>query len=100
MKIPEKIKIGGTEYSVEKVPGIPDRLMGDCNYAATTIRLAETIDSITTSSESMRSTFFHELTHAILAEMGSELNSNEEFVQTMSTFINQICIQLINYNNA
>ena len=50
------------------------------------------------SEESRDSTYFHELVHCILGEMGHALNDNEEFVQTVSTFVNQITKQMIEVN--
>ena len=34
-------------------------------------------------------TFYHELVHAILNEMGHDLNNDEFFVQTFSNFLHQ-----------
>jgi hypothetical protein len=64
--------------------------MGTTNYATTTISLAKFVDMNEVSEESRDSTYFHELVHCILGEMCHDLNNNEEFVQTVSTFVNQI----------
>ena len=99
MKIPSKIQIGGTYYDVRYPDRLGGELMGETNYANTSISLAKFVDMTEVSEESKDSTFFHEITHCILGEMGHELNKNEEFVQTVSTFVNQICKQMIEANN-
>ena len=98
MKIPSKIQVGGTWYDIIYPDRIEGTLMGITNYATTTIQLAKFVDMDEVSEESRDSTYFHELVHCILGEMGHDLNNNEEFVQTVSTFVNQICKQMIEAN--
>ena len=98
MKIPSKIQVGGTWYDIIYQDRIEGKLMGITNYATTTIQLAKFVDMDEVSEESRDSTYFHELVHCILGEMGHDLNNNEEFVQTVSTFVNQICKQMIEAN--
>lgn len=95
MKIPSKIQVGGTWYDISYPDRIEGKMMGTTNYATTTISLAKFVDMDEVSEESRDSTFFHELVHSILGEMCHDLNNNEEFVQTVSTFVNQICKQMI-----
>lgn len=38
---------------------------------------------------SKRQTFFHELTHSILGTMKHELNNDEQFVSTFSSFLTE-----------
>lgn len=99
MKIPSKIQVGGAWYDISYPDRIEGKLMGITNYATTTISLAKFVDMDEVSEESRDSTYFHELVHCILGEMGHDLNNNEEFVQTVSTFVNQICKQMIEANN-
>ena len=98
MEIPSKIQVGGTWYDITHPERIEGKLMGMTNYATTTISLAQFVDMDKVSNESKESTYFHELVHCILGEMGHGLNNNEEFVQTVSTFVNQITKQLIQAN--
>lgn len=72
--------------------------MGRTIYPSTNIELAKYVELIEVSDESKDSTFCHEIVHAILGEMGHELNDNEKFVQTISTFFNQVIHQLIEVN--
>lgn len=98
MKKPNKIQVGGTWYEICYPERIEGKLMGTTNYATTQINLAKFVDMDSVSEESVDSTFFHELMHCILGEMGNELNNDEAFVQTVSTFFNQITKQLIDAN--
>lgn len=51
------------------------------------------------SESSMQGTFFHELVHAILEEIGEyKLTGNERFVQSFSTILNHVTQQLIDEN--
>ena len=83
MNLPRKIKVGDRWYSVEIVETMQRRAqMGCVYYGPGTIELA--LKSNTTnkpySKSEISDTFWHELTHAILYDMGSTLYKNEEFV--------------------
>ena len=92
MKLPNKITIGGATYSVEQ-PDIVKGCRGDINYTQKKIRVAKytlVIDDIggDLAWHSYKdipafirdNTFWHEMTHAILWDMGHKLATNEEFV--------------------
>ena len=88
--IPNKLKIGGVDYSIKHVDhcGIDDdfglwRSQG-------IIELAKQSGGFEISESKKRQTFLHELTHAILFAMGKEeLNDDESFVNTFSSFLNE-----------
>ena len=88
--IPNKLKIGGVDYSIKHVEhcGINDdfglwRPQG-------IIELANQAGGYEVSGSKKRQTFLHELTHAILFAMGKEeLNDDESFVNTFSSFLNE-----------
>ena len=88
--IPNKLKIGGVDYSIKHVEhcGMNDdfglwRPQG-------IIELANQAGGYEVSDSKKRQTFLHELTHAILFAMGkSELNDDESFVNTFSSFLNE-----------
>ena len=88
--IPNKLKIGGVDYSIKHVEhcGIDDdfglwRPQG-------IIEIANQAGGYEVSDSKKRQTFLHELTHAILFAMGKEeLNDNESFVNTFSSFLNE-----------
>ena len=88
--IPNKLKIGGVDYSIKHVEhcGMNDdfglwRPQG-------IIEIANQAGGYEVSDSKKRQTFLHELTHAILFAMGKEeLNDNESFVNTFSSFLNE-----------
>ena len=88
--IPNKLKIGGVDYSIKHVEhcGMNDdfglwRPQG-------IIEIANQAGGYEVSDSKKRQTFLHELTHAILFAMGKEeLNEDESFVNTFSSFLNE-----------
>ena len=88
--IPNKLKIGGVDYSIKHVEhcGMNDdfglwRPQG-------IIEIANQAGGCEVSDSKKRQTFLHELTHAILFAMGKEeLNDDESFVNTFSSFLNE-----------
>ena len=88
--IPNKLKIGGVDYSIKHVEhcGMNDdfglwRPQG-------IIEIANQAGGYEVSDSKKRQTFLHELTHAILFAMGKEeLNDDESFVNTFSSFLNE-----------
>jgi hypothetical protein len=87
LKIPRKIKIGNAWYEINKVKimDTPDA-MGSTNYRARCIKLASHSNTRYTKyrQEDTNETFWHEITHAILFEMGHKLATNEKFVEAFS----------------
>jgi predicted SprT family Zn-dependent metalloprotease len=83
MQLPRKIKVGDRWYSVEIVETMQRRTqMGRVYYGTGAIEVAtksNTTDKPYTKAE-VSDTFWHELTHAILYDMGSSLYKNEKFV--------------------
>lgn len=83
MQLPRKIKVGDRWYSVEIVETMQRRAQMGCVYYGTgAIEVAtksNTTDKPYTKAE-VSDTFWHELTHAILYDMGSSLYKNEKFV--------------------
>ena len=88
--IPNKLKIGGVDYSIKHVEhcgmnddfGLwrPQGIIENANQAG----------GYEVSDSKKRQTFLHELTHAILFAMGKEeLNDDESFVNTFSSFLNE-----------
>lgn len=88
--IPNKLKIGGVDYSIKHVEhcGMNDdfglwRPQG-------IIEIANQAGGYEVSDSKKRQTFLHELTHAILFAMRKEeLNDDESFVNTFSSFLNE-----------
>jgi hypothetical protein len=92
MMIPTSIKIGKTRYPVvQPYMLIPPDCAGSVTYGHS-IRVAHKMyvrGRLTPRSERQRSeTFWHEVTHAILHDMGSKLEANEQFVTAFSKRLN------------
>ena len=90
--IPTSIKIGKTRYPVvQPFALIPPTHAGSVTYGHN-IRVAHVIRKgprYVARSERQRSeTFWHEVTHAILHDMGSKLEANEQFVTEFSKRLN------------
>lgn len=88
--IPNKLKIGGVDYSIKHVEhcGMND----DFGFwkPQGIIEIANQAGGYEVSDSKKRQTFLHELTHAILFAMGKEeLNDDESFVNTFSSFLNE-----------
>jgi hypothetical protein len=90
MQLPRKIKVGDRWYSVEIVETMQRRAQMGCVYYGPGIVEIATKSNTTNkpySKNEINDTFWHELTHAILYDMGSTLYKNEEFV---SRFANRL----------
>jgi len=83
VNLPRKIKVGDRWYSVEIVETMQRRAQMGCVYYGTGIVEIATKSNTTNkpySKSEVSDTFWHELTHAILYDMGSTLYKNEKFV--------------------
>lgn len=86
--IPKKFKVGGVDYTVNMVEhcGIDDDF--GRWYPFGFIEIANQSGGYQVSESRKKQTFLHELTHAILGQMGKEeLNEDESFVNTFSSFL-------------
>ncbi len=91
MRIPKKLKVGKRWYKVSVVNKMPQfGMMGSTNYKTADITVAthSTMTHKRYKPEQVSDTFWHELTHAILKDMGSRLESNEKFVCDFSSRLN------------
>ena len=87
MKIPTKIKVGKTNYTVYKIKEMRKKgVMGAINYEGGAIFVAthSNVRGTRFKKEEVADTFWHELTHAILKDMGSKLEADEKFVTAFS----------------
>lgn len=92
MQLPTTIKVGKTRYPVvQPFCLLPPDCAGSVTYGQT-IRVAHKMrvgGRLAPRSERQRSeTFWHELTHAILHDMGNKLEANETFVTEFSKRLN------------
>lgn len=91
MKLPTSVRIGRTQYTVQMKPMMLDKL-GHISYKTNTIRIA-THDVLgrRRRARDVSETFWHELTHGILHDMGpkwSALRDDEAFVIAFSRRLN------------
>lgn len=92
MKIPKTITIGDTEYSVQQIKHMRRKgTMGRVDYNKNTITVAthSNVRGVRFKHEEQCDTFWHELTHAILKDMDSELEADEQFVTAFSERLNK-----------
>jgi hypothetical protein len=80
VKLPKRITVGRKRFKVEQVPVIKDAegnatVMGRISFGAKRIQV-----STKYPAAEIRNTFWHEMTHAILDDMGHDLTHNERFV--------------------
>lgn len=87
MKIPTSIKVGRKKYQVNQVKQLHQRgAMGGTWYKEAVIEVAthSNVRGTRFKREEIYDTFWHELTHAILKDMGSKLEADEKFVCAFS----------------
>jgi len=87
VKIPTSIMIGKRRYEIHKVKVMPKKgIMGATWYKEKAIVLAthSNVRDVRFKREEIYDTFWHELTHAILKDMGSKLEGDEKFVTAFS----------------
>jgi hypothetical protein len=87
VKIPKKIKVGTKWYDVNAVKHMRRTgMMGKTDYRDAVIEVAthSNVRNARFKKEEIYDTFWHELTHAILKDMGSKLEADEKFVTAFS----------------
>lgn len=90
MKIPDSVRIGGTEYAVKYVKGLNDGLTlayGFISFEDCEIRLSE--DS-GTSHQKRCKTLWHEILHGIREYAGLKIENEEEVVDMFAKGIYQV----------
>lgn len=82
MKIPKQITVGRKTYTITQPHTIQDpAAMGRTYFEEDRIELAQFDNHGNTfETEEVDNTFWHELTHCILYDMGHDLCDNERFV--------------------
>jgi hypothetical protein len=102
MQIPKKIRVGNKWYSVEIVEAMAEKgYMGKVYYPEQKIRigLANTQTGQKFKQADVNDTFWHELVHAILDDMGYDtLNRNERFVTSFASRLSK-AIETAKFND-
>jgi hypothetical protein len=94
VKIPKQVTIGRTPHLVRTKPDIlvgKTLCRGYFEHSNRTITIAQgnTKRGYVYNADERSNTFWHELTHAILYDMGNELTHNEKFVSAFADRLNQ-----------
>lgn len=79
VKLPKKIKIGSKWFTVHQVERINDNIMGRIKHSEKRIEISTAYPAV-----EVRNTFWHEMVHGILNDMGSSLCDNERFVNSFA----------------
>ncbi len=85
--IPYRVRVGDKMYSIDVVRSMQrKREMGRVAYEAGNIQIGEfsNVTGRKYSTIRMSETFWHELVHAILYEMDSQLHKDEKFVDAFA----------------
>jgi hypothetical protein len=91
--IPKKFKISGKTFTVKVIDTMPrPRRMGEFNatLCAIDIGTKSNVTGRVFKTEEVSDTFWHEVTHAILHDMGHPLWSNEKFVTRFANRLNEV----------
>jgi hypothetical protein len=91
VKIPKQFTVGPTTYNVEWRHTIQNpSAMGRTYYRKKLVEMAQ-YDEFGNSfeQEEIDDTFWHELTHIILQDMGHDLTDNENFVTAFANRLTQ-----------
>ena len=92
MKIPKRINVGRKQYKVATVHKMERyKTVGRVSYADKEITIATHSNSTQRKFNDVEvsDSFWHELTHAILKDMGNKLEANEAFVTAFSSRLNK-----------
>ncbi len=93
MQIPKAFKLSNRKYNVHFTQAMPGRgHMGEVDYALRKVTIA-TNSNLTGRSfktEEIDDTFWHEVTHAILKDMGHSLWNNERFVTRFANRLTEV----------
>lgn len=93
MLIPKKFKLGSHTYTIRMVRHTePKGTMGKVYYDLGCIEIATNSGRNDRSfkQEEIDDTFWHEVTHAILRDMGHKLWNNERFVTDFANRLTQV----------
>ena len=85
VKIPELIHIGGQDINIEIVDNIEGDKLGQCSVSEGYIKIARSCLGRTQGGSSQLNTFWHEVVHGLMIEIGArELGEDEGFVDALS----------------
>lgn len=90
-RIPKHFQCGGQTFEVRMVERCDDNSLGMCMAGKCAVEIAEKYNRHDIQHPDSRiNTFYHELTHAILINMGyDELNADHKFVCSFSALLTE-----------
>lgn len=96
-RIPKEYKVGGQKIEVRMVDRCDNNCIGMEFLASGYIEIANNYNKDRIQSEDSKvNTFYHELVHTILGCMGkTDLNENEEFVNTFAGFLTEAMVSAV-----
>lgn len=88
---PRQIKVGGQRIEVRDVERCDSNNVGEAHTYCGYIEIAHKFNKDDVQSpDSKLNTFYHELVHVVLTNMGeNDLNDNEKFVSTFAGFLTE-----------
>lgn len=90
MMIPYSFKLGDQHWSVHRGYGMDCGKLGKVFYDLHAIQIAVAHKKKMRSDEAQAETFWHEVTHAILHDMGDAKHGDERWVTAFSQRLNQV----------
>lgn len=86
MRIPKRVTVGRTRYKIfVNDSELEEDAMGAINFGLKTILIRTQFDDgKRITKEEVSNSFWHEITHAVLFDMGHELYNNEVFVRSFA----------------
>ena len=91
MQIPKSMKVGPMRYTIKQVRRlVPEHRAGRVFLGVGLVELStHTRNGRQRKPQDVAQILWHEMTHAILHDMGHPLNRNEKFVEEFSQRLNQ-----------
>ncbi len=90
MRIPKKFKIGRKQYVVVQRPSLWESRKGFISYMTQNVLLATHRFNKPRSARDISKTFWHEVMHGVLHDMGHPLRDDEKFVEGVAKRLNQV----------
>ena len=103
IELPCRIEVGGHDIEIQFPNKCNNNNLGQSNAPAGFIRIAQTFNNSEGDNEQSESsktnTFYHELVHVILSVMDrGDLNNDEQFVSTFSSFLCGAMRQIVEFH--
>lgn len=90
-RIPRTFNCGGQQWTVNEVERLDGNRLGECRGGECAIMIADKFNCDSSqTADCKQNTFFHELVHAILGNIGyDELNDDHKFVCSFAALLTE-----------